>query len=173
MPKFRDIPRFTRDGKYRSDTSWDYFINDWVPKHIEELNFDMDPDFQRSHVWVESQQIRYCEFILRGGKSARDIYINHPGWMTDWNGDMVLVDGKQRIEAVRRFLHNEIKVFGHYFNEYEDRLPLLDASFSVNVNDLQTRAEVLQWYLDINAGGVVHTNEEIEKVRRLLENEKK
>lgn len=40
------------------------------------------------------------------------------------------------------------------------------------MNDLDTQAEVLQWYLDINSGGVVHTEAELDKVRWLLEVEK-
>jgi hypothetical protein len=39
------------------------------------------------------------------------------------------------------------------------------------VNELKTRREVLQWYLDLNAGGVVHTTKEIERVRELLAKE--
>ncbi len=41
------------------------------------------------------------------------------------------------------------------------------------VNDLQTRAEVLQWYLDLNEGGVVHTSEELNRVRAMLAKEQK
>jgi len=35
----------------------------------------------------------------------------------------------------------------------------------------KTRAEVLTWYLQINAGGVVHSDEEIERVKELLKEE--
>jgi len=37
---------------------------------------------------------------------------------------------------------------------------------------LEKAGEVLQWYLDFNSGGVVHTEEELKKVRELLESEK-
>jgi len=40
-----------------------------------------------------------------------------------------------------------------------------------NVNDLQTRGEVLQWYIEMNSGGVVHSDEEIKRVKKLLEQE--
>ena len=62
----------------------------------------------------------------------------------------------------------QLKAFGLYRNEYGDQPDQLDASFKVHVNNLKTRAEVLQWYLDLNTGGVVHTDEEIEKVKQLL-----
>lgn len=35
-------------------------------------------------------------------------------------------------------------------------------TIKVNVNDLKTEKEVLQWYVDMNAGGTPHTKEEIE-----------
>ena len=38
----------------------------------------------------------------------------------------------------------------------------------LNVNDLKTEKEVLQWYVDMNAGGTPHTNEEIERVKRMI-----
>jgi len=163
---------------YNVDVSWDS-----LEHHLERYNevhpaegiggLDLNPDFQRGHVWTEDKQIAYVEFILRGGKSSKDVYFNHPNWMGSFKGEMVLVDGKQRIEAVRQFMSSKIKAFGHYCNEYDDQPNMLDASFSFHINNLKTRAEVLQWYLDLNTGGVVHTNEEIEKVKTLLRKEKK
>jgi len=73
----------------------------------------LNPDFQRGHVWIENQQIKYIEYILRGGKTARVIYLNN----------------------------------------------------------LKTRKEVLQWYLEFNSYGTIHTEEEINKVKKLLEME--
>ena len=34
---------------------------------------------------------------------------------------------------------------------------------------VKTREEVLSWYLDLNSGGTVHTEEELTKVRGLIE----
>ena len=171
MPRFHDIPQFTKAAPYRIDCDWGYMINTWIPEHQGELGLELDPDFQRAHVWSRHQQIRYVEFILRGGQSGKELYFNHPNWMSGFVGEFVLVDGKQRIEAARRFLHNEIPAFGSLYKEYTDRLPFLTAKFGININDLRTRAEVLQWYIDLNDGGIVHTSAEIKKVRRLLEEE--
>ena len=170
MPKYRDIPQFTRDSNYHVDIAWDYMFSDtgWMVDMIAGSRLDLDPDFQRGHVWTEDQQIRYCEFILRGGKSSKELYFNCPSWPNDFDKQMVLVDGKQRLEAVRRFMFNEIQVFGHFRDEFEDRLDMLKARFSVNINNLETDAEVYQWYLDLNDGGVVHTKEELDKVRKLM-----
>lgn len=111
-------------------------------------------------MWTEEQQIRYVEYLLREGVSGRAIYFNQPGWMKDWHGDFVLVDGLQRLTACVRFLRNEIPVFGAYYRDYEGPPPL-GARLEFYVQDLPTRAEVLDWYIQLNAGGVVHSDAEI------------
>ena len=77
------------------------------------------------------------------------------------------VDGLQRLTAALAFLHDEIPAFGHYYSEYEDKLPF-DVDFIFNVNDLKTKAEVLQWYIEMNAGGTPHDSKEIDRVKALL-----
>jgi hypothetical protein len=139
------------------------------------LGLDLDPDFQRGHVWTEQKQIEFVEYCLKGGAGSRDIYFNHPGWNTHYKGLMTLVDGKQRLESVRKFLRNELPIFdGHCLNDFDKpkrMLRISDAYLNFHVNNLKTRKELLQWYLEINTGGVVHTDEEINKVRDLLEKE--
>lgn len=80
------------------------------------------------------------------------------------------VDGLQRATSIIRFVENEIKVFGHYYNEYEDS-PRMNQGIRVNINQLATRKAVLQWYLEYNAGGTVHTEEELNRVQELLTKE--
>jgi len=147
------------------------YLEDNIQKHIEEDNLDLDPDFQRAHVWNETQQIRFVEYLLRGGMSARVLYFNHPGWMKSFKGQMVIVDGKQRLEAMRKFLRDELPIFGYTRYQFSDRLHA-SSTVQIAINDLPTRKEVLQWYLDLNDGGVAHTSEEIDKVRKLLKKEK-
>jgi hypothetical protein len=176
-PKFRAIPQFTRSAKYVADVSWSH-LEDHLFGYEKDsatmgMPFELDPDFQRAHVWDREKQIRFVEFVLRGGSSARTILFNCPGWQAVRprprpDHRFVLVDGKQRLEAARAFLRGDFKAFGYFYKEYTDRLPL-EARFTFHVNDLETNAEVLQWYIDVNAGGVAHTTEEIEKVRALLQ----
>lgn len=171
LTKVSEIPKFIASGHYQVTVDWDC-VEIWLERK-QRQNLELNPDFQRGHVWTQDKQIKYVEFILRGGKSSRILYFNCPGWMADFRGPMQLVDGKQRLEAVRAFLRNEIPAFGSLYNDWEPGIiARTDASFIFNVNDLSTRAEVLQWYLDLNSGGVVHTEDELQKVRDLLAMEK-
>lgn len=176
--KFSDIPQMTKSAAYKVMIPWssvESTLENYAGDQVAHgYSLDLDPDFQRAHVWDDEKRARYVEFILRGGESAKEIFFNCKGWMGKWNGDMVLVDGKQRLEAVRKFLRNELKVFDKWFyKDFSDRLNICQHHFTFYVNDLKTRAEVLRWYLDINSGGVAHTKEEIKKVETLLEKEQK
>jgi hypothetical protein len=167
--RFRDIPQYTRWATYAVDVSWSY-LKRHVQMHVEEYGLNLDPDFQRGYVWTPEQKVRYVEFVLQGGAGGRDIQTNHPNWNGSlMTGDYVLVDGKQRLNAVLGFLDNDFPIFGgNYLRDYEDAPHILTARFRWHVNDLATRTEVLQWYLDLNAGGTVHTAAELDKVRGMI-----
>lgn len=165
--RFEDIPRFTPWGNYSIDVGLDFFVK-WLNDHQVNDCLDLEPDFQRIHVWTTQQKIEYMEFILRGGKSGNVLLFNCPGWMNDFRGPFELIDGKQRISAVLGFFNNEFPVFGSFFREFEDKIRRVNFHFKVVVNNLETRKEVLQWYLDINSGGTPHTKEEIERIKSLL-----
>lgn len=168
-PTFKSVPKLTDWGNYRVHVSWAY-LKEALAEYKKNYNFDFgDSDFQRAHVWTEEQQVAYVEYRLRGGISGGDILTNCTGWNGNMDGQMVLVDGKQRLNAVLRFLNNEIKAFGYFRKEYGDRLSSGSGpNFYWHVNDLPDHKAVLRWYLEINAGGTVHTADEIEKVRKLL-----
>lgn len=178
--KYEDID-FYPPSYYTVHSSWEYIeetLKSWDTRDIPgSLGLNLDPDFQRGHVWTEQKQIEYVEYCLRGGESSRNLIFNHPNWSGNYKGEMVLVDGKQRLEAVKKFLRNELPIFnGHKLNDFENPRKVLrshNAHFIVSVHKLPTRKDVLEFYLKLNSGGVVHTKEEIEKVRKMLEEELK
>ena len=171
--KFKDIKRLTPPGSYQVNVSIKY-LKELIDEHSDPERYpsplDMNPDFQRGYVWTDYQQIKFIEYFLRGG-IVNPIYFNCVGWMNSFEGPFVIVDGKQRINAALNFLNNEIPAFGYYYEEYEDPIRMINNTFIININNLKTRKDVLQWYIDLNTGGTVHTNEEIEKVKRMIEEE--
>lgn len=172
---FKDIPQITT-AHYSIHVPWDY-LESALENYKEDFNLQLEPEFQRSHVWTEEQQSRYVEWILCGGKTGKEIYFNSPNWGREKEGQpfgpMVLVDGLQRITAVLKFLRNELPAFGHTIEEYEGKPHIIHNNFIFYVNDLEDYADVLKWYLDINSGGTQHTEEELAKVKALWEKEVK
>ena len=176
MPKFKDIPQLIVCGEWECNFGMESLVNK-IEQMEREEGLQMNPDFQRGHVWTEEQQVLYIEAILQNGaKNARTIYLNNPNWIRHYDReytDFVCVDGLQRYTAIKRFIKNEIKAFGYYYDEYEDKSRLrTHCDLRLNVNELETRKEVLEWYLQINSGGTPHSNEEIERVKELLSKEK-
>lgn len=179
MAFFSALPKFILGGSYAVDIPLD-MLEGWLERQAGDYVIDLDPDFQRGHVWTDEQRSRYVEFLLRGGESQVTLYWNHPSFTREKNPgcdlaeELVLVDGKQRLTACLKFMRNEIPVFGHYLREFDDEcdrrgaLGMAGARLRMNVNNLQTRRELLQWYLDLNDGGVVHAPEDIQRVRGLL-----
>lgn len=173
---FNEVPKFTSLGSYSYNYSFDMLV-EYIEKEVLENGLVLNPNFQRGHIWTEEQQIAFLEYFFRGGKSGTTIYLNNPKWGvglrksdTSYN-DYVCIDGLQRFTAFSRFYHNEIKVFGSYYNEFIDS-PRGHINITLNINDLQSEEEVLKWYLDMNSGGTPHSKEEIEKVKVLLEKAK-
>jgi uncharacterized protein with ParB-like and HNH nuclease domain len=167
MPRFRDIPQMSV-ANYSASTAWEH-MDEKLEDKWGNINgeIDMNPDYQRGHVWTKRQQEEYIEHVLKGGMGGRDIYWNCPGWMDDFRGPMELVDGKQRINAVLLFLNNKIKAFGYYYKDYTDRMDMINASFIFHVNDLEDRKDVIKWYLDLNSGQP-HSRKDIKKAEDLL-----
>ena len=162
--KFKDIPKFTSRGSYRVNIDLSG-IECNISRYTKRYDLLLNPDFQRGHVWTEEQQTKFLEFLLSGGYSGKDIYFNCPGWMED-SKQMVLIDGLQRVTAALKFVDNKIHVYGALYKEY-NRIPD-DVGFIFHINNLSTRIEELNWYIQLNEGGIVHSKTEIERVRQLV-----
>ena len=179
MPRYRDIKPFVRDACYHVTVGWNY-LERWLEGLKERIETDgktiaydglvLCPDFQRGHVWTPAQQTAYVEYILRAGASGKNIYLNNPTWGHGYSEPTVVVDGLQRITAVQQFIAGNVPAFGLRSNDWEGRIPD-HCHFDAYVHNLATRAEVLEWYIGINAGGTPHAPTEIERVRTLLKAE--
>lgn len=142
--------------------------------------FEMNPDFQRGHVWTKKQQTHYIENMLRGVVpiGGTVLKMNCPNYMDEnFVGDLdrgfQCVDGLQRITAIEEYMKGNVQPFGLSLEDFEGSYHhKLSSAFyiTVEVYEFKTRAELLQFYLDLNDGGTQHTKEEIKRVKQLLKN---
>lgn len=145
-------------------------------------DLELSPDFQRGHVWSREKQVAFIEAILRG-TAPLVIRFNCPGWNSGAKGlveglnpaTIQCVDGLQRLTAMREFVADKFPVFGKYYAKDLKNTPFSmsrpDKTWVMEVYNIPTRKELLQFYLDLNSGGVVHAPEELERVRGLLKEE--
>jgi hypothetical protein len=137
---------------------------------------ELNPDFQRGHVWTADQQEHFIANCLRGvvAPSGFLIQFNCADWgdedaESDLPKGLQCVDGLQRFTAVTEFAKGNVKPFGFTAQE------LMGTQFSpkriymkVAIHSYTKRVDLLSHYLALNAGGTQHSAEEIERVRGLL-----
>lgn len=162
---------------YSTDVEWRN-LDHRLAKYGEDWGgMDLNPDFQRGHVWTKCQQQRFIEAALRGtlSTSAFNIQFNCPNWENDhYEGDLPrgfqCIDGLQRITAVSKFVRGEILPFGLHIRDLDiSRFQIkTHYNFHFQVFAYEKRSEVIQHYLDFNDGGTQHPLDEIERVRNLL-----
>lgn len=179
--KFSNIKKLTKTANYAVDAPF-IFVTKTIREYQRELGLQLCPDFQRGHVWTYKQKVAYIEYLLRGGESGRDIYFNAPFWHSfcvkdDVYNDFVVVDGLQRLTSVLEFMDDKVCIFaderrpdGYSLSQFEDDVPLM-VSLRFHINDLKTRAEVLNWYLEMNSGGTPHSAEELQRVAKMYQDE--
>lgn len=157
-------------------------IQRFIDDHDREGGIDLDPDFQRGHVWTDENRTRFVEHLLRGGQHGRVIVWNSPLYSyrdrredSDLPATLVLVDGKQRLTAVRGFFNGEVSVFGgNYFQDFDEQsrhdLTIGTNAYTrmtMHLHGLQYRRELLDLYLQLNEGAIAHAPEELDRVRAL------
>lgn len=88
--------------------------------------------------------------------------------------EYVCVDGLQRTTALQRFVNGEIKVFDQYYDDFgftnmiAKFNPLPEFKLNVYINHLESKREILEWYIAMNSGGTPHSKDEIDRVKNML-----
>lgn len=183
MISLDDIPKNIGSARYLV-TYGGAGIQRFIEEYREDGGIDMDPDFQRGHVWTDAMRVRFVEHLLRGGEHGRTIVWNTPIQDAVTYADtpdrdlpttLVLVDGKQRLTALLSFLNDDLKVFdGNAFSDFDEksRRYMMTAAgpfqMRMHVHSLQYRRDLLRLYLELNEGAVAHAETEIERVRELF-----
>lgn len=175
--QLEDLVRPLSTAKWQADLFWNRVERGILEIGNDHGGLELIPDFQRGHVWTPKQQSHFVENCLRGivPSSGYLIQFNCPFWgdyrgETDLPNGLQCVDGLQRYTAITRFVRGEVKAFGLTASEFAGtQFDPKRMRMSVAVHNFTTREELLAFYLAVNSGGSQHSEEEIERVRGLLE----
>lgn len=154
-----------------------------MPEEWEELagrQLDLCPDYQRGYVWTDKQASRFVGHWLEGGETPRILVQryesekNVPPGVEWWTLPAEVIDGQQRLRSIYRWVKGEIKAeisdgrrWAYRDTNEIDRFGLDVVLTYVDM----PRAERLAFYVRLNRGGTVHTEEEIQRVREMLAKE--
>ncbi|WP_370630743.1 hypothetical protein [Vogesella sp. XCS3] len=118
------------------------------------------------------------EGFFRGtvGNNQRIIQFNATHWKDDNHGgdlanEIQIVDGLQRLTAIRMFMSGRLSAFWMVVDDFADssfnpRRQSYWVKFAIHA--FTHRRDLLRYYLDINAGGTPHSKDEIDRVSSLL-----
>lgn len=165
-----------RTAKWQADFRWDRLEESIANMGNDYGGLELNPDFQRGHVWAPSQQVHFIENCLRGVVASNGFLIqfNSPSWNDDASDSdlppgLQCVDGLQRYTAVTEFVKGNVKPFGFTAQELSGtQFSAKSIHMKVAIHDFTSREHLLDHYISINAGGTPHSAEEIERVRGLL-----
>lgn len=142
---FSDIPK-VQYADYCTNVSWTR-LNSTLKSYIR-CSLDLTPKFRQVNTWTPANQTRYIENCLQGDNQSNSIRFNHTGGFASGNpGDFVLVDGFERLRAVRLFFNNEVRAFGRLYDDYRGKP---SAFFFFWINNLKTDDEIFEWYRQLN-----------------------
>ena len=119
-------------------TPWEPDLRTIVDR-IDNDDIDLQPEFQRQEVWPPSKKKRLVDTILRGW-SIPPIHL-----VVTADNRMEVLDGQQRLAAIRDFLHSEFAIDGH-ITPIDPRISPLHGKFYKSL-DIKIRRTIDQYSL--------------------------
>jgi hypothetical protein len=127
------------------------------------------PIYQRDYVWALEDKQRLIGSVFARVDIGKFVFLEHPH--PEYR--LEIVDGKQRLAALRDFREGRFPYKGHTWFELSgaDKFSFGDIMTQMVLlnGDVVKPVDVLRMFLDLNEGGVPQTSEHVRKVRELYE----
>lgn len=137
----------------------------------EEYNYN--PDYQRSYVWTNKDKLEYIDSIFEGRDLGKFIVIEYP--YNEDDNRYVVLDGKQRMNAIKDFTQGKIQLYNYYWHELlpSDRWHIENKVIQYAQLDggRLTKLQILKIFYNVNFGGVPQTSEHLAEIRKMISKE--
>jgi len=133
------------------------------------FGIDFNPEYQRDYVWELEDKISLIDSIYNFIDIGKFAFIYNEYYSSDFGYQ--ILDGKQRIRAILDYYEDRFKYQEKYFSELSrhDQNHLMEYPISyAEIRDI-TQEQILRYFLKLNISGKVMGKEQIDKVRKLLE----
>lgn len=133
-----------------------------------EFGTNINPEYQRDHVWEEADKIALIDAIFNGIDIGKFVFI-HNGYTEDYMYDVL--DGKQRFTAICDFFENRFPYKGKFFNELSVRDQNLFRNFSISCAEVRniSRKQAMEYFVRLNSNGRIMDSAHLDKVRAMIE----
>ena len=152
-------------GYYNEIAMWcDYEGKDNI-NSSSDLDIDKYlPPYQRGgDKWTKEMKSKFIENLLKG-VSTNIVLVKVKGD----NDNYQILDGQQRLKAIKDFLEGRIKLFNDTLSWSDIQKEFSSITFGIYLIDVDTEIEACQFYIDMNEN-ITHSKEDIEIAYRYLE----
>lgn len=123
------------------------------------------PDFQRTNdKWSEEMQVAFIENLMKGFSTTLTCY--NLGGLQHY-----ILDGLQRITAIKAFLLGDLKAFGLTYQELVEKYGrgiFKHSSVTILFYSFESEAEAVNFYIDLNKN-IAHSQEDVDKAEKYLQ----
>jgi hypothetical protein len=147
------------------------FLNSAIQSLLNMVYFfgvDFNVDYQRDHVWNLDDKIALIDSIFNNIDIGKFVFaqrsLKHEGKLYE------VIDGKQRLTAICEFVEGRFKYNGYYFAELSgpDKNKITNCGISYGCLENPTRRAIFETFIKLNTTGRPMKNEDIDKVKKLL-----
>jgi hypothetical protein len=162
--------------------NYSFSVREFYKREDDPEHWMLDAPYQRKRLWSEEQNRNLIKSLLQGIPIGV-LFVNHRSWS---HASLYVVDGKQRISAIRDFVEGNLAVPAEWFEPEDvvagygemvhyDGLSLRARRFfdssavavaESKLPDLKGEAEL---YLLVNFGGVAQSEIDKERAREIAE----
>lgn len=134
------------------------------------INFE--PEYQRDYVWDLQDKNNLIDSIFNNVDIGKFAFIHYDSskWLETGFGYEIL-DGKQRIRAILDYYEDRFKYCGKYFSDLNARDQDHFEGYPISVAEMRniTQEQILRYFIKLNTCGKVMSQEQIDKVKKMLE----
>jgi hypothetical protein len=152
-------------------------IQSLIRQYLNKYGLDLDPDYQRGHVWDIDQKVNLIDSIFKNIDIGKFAVIKRP-WGPDGNRPLTrklyeVLDGKQRITTIVDYYLGRFQYKGKYYNElgYRDQRHFTYFSVSYAESDYLTQEQKYRYFLKLNTTGTPVDPAHMDRVAGLLAEE--
>jgi hypothetical protein len=131
---------------------------------------DFDVDYQRDHVWTLADKEALIDSIFNNIEIGKFVFVQRDFGFV---GKLFeIIDGKQRLTALREFYEDRFKYKGFYFSQLHPSDKNAFETHPVTYGYLTnpTREAILDTFIKLNTTGRPMENKDIENAKKLLKN---
>jgi len=164
-------PFETKETEFRQEEK--YFIRqinsavDSLLHNVYRAGVDVDVEYQRDHVWKLADKIALIDSIFNNIDIGKFVFVQR-----DYSSDVFyeILDGKQRLTALKEFYEDRFKYNGYYYSELSrmDKYKFGNHGITMGYLENPNKEAIFETFIKLNTCGKPMASKHINHVKQLL-----